>query len=267
MRRWTAALESMHLGSRLGRGKNYALSGQVTRLVIEGPHVTAEVVGSRPDPYTATLDFTAADDVAYERIAEALRSEPMLLARLLVDDLPTEVEAVFRDAGVPLFPMGGYRTGADGKRMYDITTRCSCPDYANPCKHLAAVFCLLGEEIAHRPSTLLALRGVEIEELFEETEEAVCANAAPAGTSDATEARQEELAPVNVTALVKRLGPVPFWRGSEKCVERLSKIYERVAPTALKASTGSVDLRDESEKTRVTGVDIQMNSRVLTPGA
>ena len=67
MRRWTAALESMHLGSRLGRGKNYAVSGQVTRLVIEGPHVTAEVVGSRPDPYVATLDFTAAGDAAYAR--------------------------------------------------------------------------------------------------------------------------------------------------------------------------------------------------------
>ena len=113
----------------------------------------------------------------------------------------------------------------------------------------------------------ITLRGVEIEELFEEGGEPACAKAPSARADEAAEARQAELASVNVTALVKRLGPVPFWRGSEKCVERLSKIYERVAPTALKVSTGSVDLRDESEKTRVTGVDIQMNSRVLTPGA
>jgi len=266
-RRWTAALESMHLGSRLGRGKNYAVSGQVTRLVIEGPHVSAEVVGSRPDPYAATLDFTAADDAAYERISSALKAEPMLLARLLVDDLPTEVESIFRDAGVGLFPTGGYRTGPDGKRSYDITTQCSCPDYANPCKHLAAVFCLLGEEIARHPSTLLALRGVEIEELFDSAEESPAAGlAASRQCSSQAETCQDEMAPVNVTALLKRLGPVPFWRGSERCVERLSKIYERVAPTALKAASGSVDLRDESEKTRVTGVDIQMNSRVLSPG-
>lgn len=266
MRRWTAALEAMHLGSRLGRGKNYAVSGQVTRLVIEGPHVTAQIVGSRPEPYEATLDFTAADDAAYARIASALKAEPMLLARLLVDDLPTEVEAVFRDAGVDLFPVGGHRTAPDGSRTYDITTRCSCPDYANPCKHLAAVFCLLGEEIARHPSTLLALRGVEIEELFDDSESATHAKpgATPAG---GLAVRQEELAPVNVTALVKRLGPIPFWRGSERCVERLTKIYERVAPTALKAASGSVDLRDESEKTRVTGVDIQMSPRVLSPGA
>ncbi len=266
MRRWTAALESMHLGSRLGRGKNYAVSGQVTRLVIEGPHVTAEVVGSRPAPYVATLDFTAASDAAYARIASALKSEPMLLARLLVDDLPTEVEAIFRDAGVELFPTGGYSSGADGKRRYDITTRCSCPDYANPCKHLAAVFCLLGEEIARHPSTLLALRGVEIEELFDDAERVLRGKSAPASRGDEpAEAPQSEMASVNVTALVKRLGPIPFWRGSERCVERLSKIYERVAPTALKAASGSVDLRDESEKTRVTGVDIQLNTRVLSP--
>ena len=147
-----------------------------------------------------------------------------------------------------------------------MTTRCSCPDYANPCKHIAAVFCLLGEEIARHPAALLALRGVEIEELFGDSEDAYAAADAQARRVDeAADARREELASVNVTALVKRLGPIPFWRGSERCVERLSKIYERVAPTALKAASGSVDLRDESEKTRVTGVDIQLNPRVLSP--
>ena len=267
VRRWTAALESMHLGSRLGRGKNYAVSGQVTELVVEGPHVTAKIVGSRPDPYVAELDFTAADDAAYARIAAALKSEPMLLARLLVDDLPTEVEAVFREAGVELFPVGGFTGGPDGRRRYDVTTRCSCPDYANPCKHLAAVFCLLGEEIANRPSTLLALRGVEIEELFEESaeESGAVPREDPRAEAQPPAARPAEMAPVNVTALVKRLGPVPFWRGSEKCVDRFSKIYERVAPVALKAASGSVDLRDESEKTRMGGTDIQLNPRVLTP--
>jgi uncharacterized Zn finger protein len=84
----------------------------------------------------------------------------MLVARLLVDDLPTEVETLFRDEGYDLFPGGRIAKG-----KYDMTTACSCPDYANPCKHSAAVLLILGEEIARRPATLLELRGIPMEEL------------------------------------------------------------------------------------------------------
>ena len=55
---------------------------------------------------------------------------------------------------------------APGK--YDMTTKCSCPDYANPCKHSSAVLLLLGEEVARRPATLLELRGISLEELYED---------------------------------------------------------------------------------------------------
>ena len=48
-----------------------------------------------------------------------------------------------------------------------MTTACTCPDYANPCKHVLAALLVLGEEIARRPLTLLELRGVEEEELYE----------------------------------------------------------------------------------------------------
>ena len=87
----------------------------------------------------------------------------MLVARLLADDLPTEVEELFRAEGLTLFPGGKIAPG-----KYDMTTRCSCPDYANPCKHSSAVLILLGEEIARRPSTLLDLRGIPMEELYED---------------------------------------------------------------------------------------------------
>ena len=49
-----------------------------------------------------------------------------------------------------------------------MTTHCSCPDYANPCKHSSAVLLILGEEIAWRPSALLELRGISLEELCDE---------------------------------------------------------------------------------------------------
>ena len=153
--RWTRILEGMGLGSRLGRGKNYAVSGQIVSMRISGPRVEAEVVGTRRDPYSVSIDFRVPDGAARARIVAALRSEPMLVARLLVDDLPTEVEELFRAEGFDLFPGGKLAPG-----RYDMTTSCSCPDYANPCKHTAAALLILGEEISRRPATLLELRGI-----------------------------------------------------------------------------------------------------------
>ncbi|MBQ6137517.1 MAG: SWIM zinc finger family protein [Kiritimatiellae bacterium] len=162
-RRWLATLEQMGLGARLGRGRNYAMSGQVVSISIEGPRVLATVVGSRPDPYSVSVVFRAPEGDARSRIVARLKAEPMLVARMLADDLPTEVEAIFRDEGWPLFPGGKLGPG-----RYDMTTKCSCPDYANPCKHSSAVLLLLGEEIARRPATLVELRGITMEELYDE---------------------------------------------------------------------------------------------------
>ena len=161
-RRWLEVLERMGLGARLGRGKHYAVSGQVTGMRIEGPHVEAQVVGTRPDPYRVTIDFRVPEGAAREAIVSRIKGEPMLAARLIADDMPTEVEQAFRDCGLDFFPGGKLAPG-----VYDMTTACSCPDYANPCKHVSAVLLILGEEIARRPMTLLELRGIGEEELYE----------------------------------------------------------------------------------------------------
>ena len=162
-RRWLEVLERMGLGARLGRGKHYAVSGQVTGMRIEGPHVEAQVVGTRQDPYRVTIDFRVPEGAAREAIVSRLKGEPMLAARLIADDMPMEVEQAFRDCGLDFFPGGKLAPG-----VYDMTTACSCPDYANPCKHVSAVLLILGEEIARRPMTLLELRGIGEEELYEE---------------------------------------------------------------------------------------------------
>ena len=130
---------------------------------LQGPHVVAAVVGGRPQPYVVTIDFRSPEDEAHDRIVAALRAEPMLVARLLADDLPMEVEALFRREGYDLLPGGKLGPG-----KYDVTTKCSCPDYANPCKHSSAVLMILGEEIARRPQTLLELRGIMTKELYDE---------------------------------------------------------------------------------------------------
>lgn len=161
--RWKEVLEGMGLGGRLGRGRNYAVGGQVMEMVLEGSQVVAKVQGTRQDPYEVRIDFRQPDSAALNRIRTRLRKEPMLVARLLVDDLPMEIEALFRNEGFDFFPGGKLAPG-----KYDVTMSCSCPDYANPCKHTSAVLLLLGEEIARRPATLLALRGIDMGEVCDE---------------------------------------------------------------------------------------------------
>ena len=203
---WNRHLEAMGMKARLGRGRNYALSGQVTSLAIEtladseycgrpgrqahedargtdcgrsgrqahegtrgtdcGRHgrVSASVLGARAEPYTVTLDFRPVAGAARARLVAALRADPMLVARLLADDLPLEVAQLFRAEGFDLFPGGKL-----GPCRYDVTMACNCPDYANPCKHVAAVLILLGEEIARAPLRLLELRGISLEELIDES--------------------------------------------------------------------------------------------------
>lgn len=166
-RRWIAAVDALQLGARLGRARAYAASGQVVSIAFQGNRVVASVIGVRPDPYEVVLDFRAPTGAARSRIVAALRAEPMLVARLLADDLPLEVSEIFAAEGCGLFPGG--RLDADAApRLYDVVMSCTCPDWANPCKHVAAVLLLVGEEIARRPYRLVELRGISLEELVDE---------------------------------------------------------------------------------------------------
>ena len=261
-RRWIASLEAMRLGPRFGRGRQYAVSGQVTELTMEGPHVEATVVGSREDPYRLTLDFTTPDAAARDRIAEAIAGEPMILGRLLTDDMPTEIESMFRTEGYPLFPQAAplsmqaqapRETGkaAAKKPVYDVKMHCSCPDWARPCKHLVATLLLLGEEVAQRPATLLSLRGIDVEDLADRWQNSKGPSPVPR-----PQALNSQLPALNSSpspqlstlnsqlSTLKRLGPIPFWRGTARCVESLTRIYGRCQPVAADAAAGkSIDLR------------------------
>ena len=160
--KWVKIIERIGTGIRLGKGKNYAISGQVLELKIEGNQVKARVLGLRENPYEVVLTFRTPYAEQKARIVKKLRRDTITVARLLADDLPMAVEEGFREEGLELFP--GEKL-AEGE--YDMTVSCNCPDWANPCKHSIAVMYILGEEVARRPLTLLGLRGIGAEELYE----------------------------------------------------------------------------------------------------
>lgn len=168
-KKWFAALERIDMGGRFGRGRNYAMSGQVVEVKRKGekgksaPNVVCvKVQGVRDGAYEVTVDFRVPPKAVRGRIAAAIRREPMLVARLLAGEMPMEVEEIFRKEGYDLYPGSKLEKGP---RRYDVVTGCTCPDYANPCKHVFAAMIILGEEIARRPSLLVELRGITMEEL------------------------------------------------------------------------------------------------------
>ncbi|MEV4764170.1 SWIM zinc finger family protein [Micromonospora chokoriensis] len=157
-RRFLEVLESFALGTRLTRGRSYARAGQVLTLDIAPGRVSAVVQGSRPQPYQVSIALRQFPAALWSRIEEELAGQAFFSARLLAGDLPDELEELFVAAGAPLFPAG----------VDELTQRCNCPDFAVPCKHLAATFYLLAEAFDADPFELLHWRGRSRAELLDE---------------------------------------------------------------------------------------------------
>ena len=156
-KRWIAVLEGFHLGARLSRGKSYARQGQVLSVAVDRGVVTASVQGSRAKPYQIKIGLKAFAPAEWKRVAGLLAAEPILVAKMLASELPGEIERAFAGAGLSLFP----------ERHDDLKTSCSCPDWSNPCKHIAAVYYILGEAFDQDPFLIFKLRGRDRQELFE----------------------------------------------------------------------------------------------------
>ncbi|NES13966.1 MULTISPECIES: SWIM zinc finger family protein [Micromonospora] len=148
-RRFLEVLESFALGTRLTRGRAYARKGQVLRLDVAPGLVTADVQGSRPAPYPVRIRLAAYPPEVWDRIEAELAGQAFFSARLLAGDLPPELEELFAAAGAPLFPVD----------VDQLDQHCGCPDFAVPCKHLAATFYLLAEAFDADPFRLLHWRG------------------------------------------------------------------------------------------------------------
>ena len=148
-RRWVEALEALGWGGRLQRGRSYARAGAVRSIDVRPGRVTARVKGSRPQPYTVRVELPVVSDEAWGRVVEALSGQARYAASLLAGEMPPDIDEVFAEQGVHLFPQS----------EDELTTDCSCPDWANPCKHVAAVHYVLGAEFDRDPFLLFRLRG------------------------------------------------------------------------------------------------------------
>lgn len=255
-KRWIAVLESFNLGARLTRGRRYARQGQVIAIDIDSGQVKASVQGSRKRPYRVVIRLSPFSETQWGKVISCLISQPLLVASLLAGEMPGNIEDVFEEAGLSLFP----------KKTMDLETDCSCPDWSNPCKHIAAVYYLLGEEFDRNPFLIFKLRGLQRDELMtmlagesslensyqEDFETGIIASyeeetalfTDPKKFWEGSPLPKEVLASDHsqrsrsFMALLKQVGEFPFWQGDESLLDSLEPIYERVSMVGHKLYTG-----------------------------
>lgn len=245
--RWIKSLENLMDAGRLRRGKRYARQGQVLSIEEKKGGIRAKVQGSRRAPYKVSLKLDHFTDKQWNKIIDALADQAIFTAQLLAGEMPEDIEDAFRAAGVSLFP----------ETEVELVTECSCPDWANPCKHVASVHYILGEQFDEDPFMLFRLRGRTQEQIMDALS---ARRAEEAGPEEAAEAEsviplEEQLdhfwemqqplatfkthikAPVTDTPILKRLGQPTFL--NVDLIKLLGPAYQTITRAAINTAYGS----------------------------
>ncbi len=155
---WVEALERIDYNTnRLPRGRSYAGGGRVSEIKIDSEGmVLARVRGTRATPYKIEIKLKEFSRQEKETAAAIIAGDPALAAELSMGRLPEKVLQLLEENNISLLP----------EDWSDIAARCSCPDWASPCKHLAAVYYIMANEIDKDPFILFKLRNVDVRELM-----------------------------------------------------------------------------------------------------
>jgi len=151
---WLKSLDKIDFNNRLPRGASYARSGHVREVKIKDNQITAKVAGSRPTPYKVVITVPAFPKSDTERLVLQVVERPMLISRLLNRELDPEILKIAENQGLQVFP----------KQWSDFSMKCSCPDWAVPCKHLAAVIYIVSREIDNNPFLVFQIHDVNLME-------------------------------------------------------------------------------------------------------
>jgi uncharacterized Zn finger protein len=164
---WCDHLESFSdYDNRLPRGRTYVRNGSVCHLDIEKGRISAMVSGS--EIYTVEIAIKTLPLKKWKEVKNRCAGQIGSLLELLQGRLSSNVMSVVTDRGKGLFPLPG-----------EISLKCSCPDWAVMCKHVAAALYGVGARLDEAPELLFLLRGVDHEELISAE---VGVTAAAAGT-------------------------------------------------------------------------------------
>ena len=151
---WCEHLESFSdYSNRLPRGRTYVRNGSVCHLDIEKGRISAMVSGS--EIYNVDIAVKTLPLKKWKEVKNRCAGQIGSLLELLQGRLSENVMSIVTDRRSGLFPLPG-----------EIRLKCSCPDWAVMCKHVAAVLYGVGARFDQAPELLFLLRGVDNEELI-----------------------------------------------------------------------------------------------------
>jgi uncharacterized Zn finger protein len=225
---WCTNLEGYSdFENRLPRGRTYVRNGSVVHLTIAKGRIEAIVSGS--ELYEVRIDIAELPKPAWQALKKESAGKIGTLVELLQGKLSKAVMELVTDRDRGLFP-----------KPKEIKMRCSCPDYAGMCKHVAAVMYGVGNRLDSSPELLFVLRGVDHRELIEQaipTAPIKATSTAPTIAADDLGAIFDieiEDAPVAEAAARVPKKPAP-----KKAVKKASTTKPKKARSAPKPAGGS----------------------------
>jgi uncharacterized Zn finger protein len=239
--RWLELLDSYRFKKRLERGRTYARQGNVLSIEFQGAKVLAKVQGSEPEPYKVSLSLDSFSDEEWGYLVETMSQKAIFAAKLLAGEMPQNIEEVFTASGISLFPF----------TLSDVHSRCSCPDKANPCKHIAAVYYQLGDRFSEDPFVLFQLRGRTKEQIISNLRQLRSTN-----IEVTTDQKLEDKESISQNQYSFNLES--FWQYHEPLESSLVVIAPSTSETVLDV-LGSIPLAKEEENlASLTAADLVM---------
>ncbi len=154
---WIDLLNSYRYKKRLERARNYARQGNVLSIEFKDQKIIAKVQGTAPKPYELSLWLDIFSDEYWDYVIKTMSERAIFTAKLLAGEMPQNIEEVFAANGLRLFPFA----------LDEVHAHCNCPDPASVCKHIAAVYYLLGDRFGDDPFVLFMLRGRAKEQILD----------------------------------------------------------------------------------------------------
>ncbi len=153
---WLDLINSYRFKKRLERGWKYAREGHVLWIRFQDQTVLSQVQGTEVEPYQVSIWLDVLSDEDWDYIIASLSQRAVFSAKLLAGEMPHNIEDAFSANGKRLFPFN----------LSEVRSRCSCPDKANPCKHVSALYYLMGDRFSEDPFVLFQLRGRTREQIL-----------------------------------------------------------------------------------------------------
>lgn len=149
---WLRSLTHIDYENRIPRGAAYARNGNVDEIKLVGNNIKAKVFGHSSRPYSVNIVVPSFTEVEINLLMDRLMLHPELISSLVNRVLEPEILAVAKECNLKIFP----------ERWSDLSMNCSCPDWAVPCKHLAAVVYMFSREIDNNPFLVFLMHKVDL---------------------------------------------------------------------------------------------------------